>query len=76
MKGFPAVKDNVCLHISLFCLTQFGQESTHEFTVCLTVPATTEEAEPCPTSDGIVRESHEAMTDQRSTDRSATRPTT
>lgn len=54
MKSFPVSKDNTCLHFSLFCLTQFGQESTLQPTVCLTVPATTEETKPCLTSYGIV----------------------
>ncbi len=29
MKSSPVGKDNACLHFSLFCLTQFRQESTH-----------------------------------------------
>lgn len=61
-KRFPVGKDNACFHLSLLRVTQFGQE-THELTVCLTVPATTQETEPCLTSYGIVRASYEAMTD-------------
>lgn len=59
MNGFPVCRDNACLHYSLSCLTQFGQESTHYLPVCLTVPATAEETEPCLTSCGNVRESYE-----------------
>lgn len=47
----------------MFLPDSVEQESTHYFTVCLTVPVTTEEKEPCLTSYGIVHESHEAMTD-------------
>lgn len=67
MRSFPVNKDNACLHFSLFFLTQFGQESTHWLTVCLTVSATTGETEPCLTSYGIVRESYEAISDWRHT---------
>lgn len=68
MKRYPVVKDNACLHFSLCCLTQFGQESTHWLTVCLTVPAETEETKPCLTSYGIVHESYEVMDERRHTD--------
>lgn len=67
MKSVPVNRDNACLHFSLFCLTQFGQESTLWLTVCLTVPATTEETEPCLTSYSPAHESYEAMTDWRRT---------
>lgn len=74
MKSFPVGIDNTCLHFSLFCLTQFEQESTNQLTVCLTVPATTEEAAPCLTSYGIVHESCKEMTDRRHTNYQATKP--
>lgn len=64
MKCFSVGKDNACLHFSLFCLTQFVQESFLYLTVCLTIPVTTEEAEPCPTPYGVVHESYKEMMDQ------------
>lgn len=58
MTAFPVGGDNACLHFSLFCLTHFEQESTHQLAVCLTTPATAEETVPCPTSCGTVHMSH------------------
>lgn len=50
MRSSSVGEDKACLQFSLSRLSQLRQEGTRNLPVCLTVPATTQETEPCLTS--------------------------